>query len=790
MSVQEDESCLSSEQYNDPELLLTRHSKIDESLTVNNKTKINDLPIEVITDIFKNLDVRSLINVMTTNFLFFQISINFILSGNFNNSETLLSENNLLQQFQDEQLKYYLENLLFIKRNDLSVIPIDRIDLTNFKIVNSTTIELIKKFIIEFECNELLIDSLELINSLLNIIPNLTYLKLKDIDSEHFLNYLVENKDKIKLKHLYMEKINSAFRHFNIFKSLKSLSFTLHINDGNKENGLNFFTDGFKYMTNIEELNINFLLESYANFNINYNLINSLKEGGKNLKRLSFIKLKHYTTTPIYWNFPKLEHEKNTIFNYLKEKPIFPNLKDLILNLELDDNGKRLIKYFIKKNTNLDKLTINYKLYTEYDKLLKRIDNVNEFTINGDNYSYTSNYDSEVEKKLLKRINIDKLIIEQITMRGDQFIKLLDDTNLVKEIYLLDKAVVTRFNNPLNTNDTTIFYNNYNSDNLNQLNTIYLSKAELLNSTLQFLISKSESTLRKLYFYKSEFINDNYYYYSEANVLQELENIKQLKEIKTLNNLRYLRIDNCKGDYTTVYLNILKYNLAQLDKLFLINLYYISSSLIEFTFKKVNVAKLIELDLYGSPFDDNLLIKYMKYQNEQFNENNRIKLCLEGTITERGLLAIPKEVRKRIVELKLMNSAINLNDYSKEIIEFLNDLSDELTVCCLNFRQYGPTKEVLQVISKKFKELKILNIQGTLQNEIVKEDVINLVNELEKIELVYLDCINNFPVKEVEEFRNAIRLQKRSAPKLIIPVKLHSSSKDIVRNTNSKCLIC
>ncbi|KAL9646385.1 hypothetical protein ABK040_014536, partial [Willaertia magna] len=710
--------------------------KEDESLTVNNNTKINDLPIEVITDIFKYLDVRSLINVMTTNFLFFQISINFILSGNFNNnSENLLSENKVLQQFKDEQLKYYLNNLLFIKRNDLSVIPIDRIDLTNFKIVNEETVELIKKFIIEFECNELLIDSLSNygVKKLLNIIPNLINFTMKNIDPVLFLNYIAEHK--IKLQHLYLENICYNYDHFYIFKSLKSFTFTLQINDidKNKENCLNFFTDGFKYMTNIEELNINFLITNYVNFNINYDLINSLKEGGKNLKKLSFTMLHNYSQ--ITWNFPKIEHEKNIVLNYLKEKPIFPNLKDLTLNLELDDNGKRLIKYFIKKNTNLDKLTINYKLYTEYDKLLKRIDNVNEFKIL-DNAYVLNMY---LERKLLKRINIDKLIIEQITMRSDQLIKLLDEINLVKEICFLDRTIISK---PSDVNDTTIF-DKFCNDNLNQLNTIYLSNADIFIPTLQFLISKSESTLRNLSLYKTKFISKDYYYYNEATSLQELENVKQLKEIKNLNNLRYLKLDSCKGDYTSVYLNILKYNLPNLDKLFLINSYYISAPIIEYTFDKVNISKLIELDLYGSPFDDNLLIKYMKYQNEQFNENNRIKLCLEGTITERGLLAIPKEVRKRIVELKLMNSTINLNDYSKEIIEFLNDLSDELTVCCLNFRQYGPTKEVLQVISKKFKELKILNIQGTLQNEIVKEDVINLVNELEKIELVYLDCINN-----------------------------------------------
>ncbi|KAL9655962.1 hypothetical protein ABK040_007583 [Willaertia magna] len=205
------------------------------------------------------------------------------------------------------------------------------------------------------------------------------------------------------------------------------------------------------------------------------------------------------------------------------------------------------------------------------------------------------------------------------------------------------------------------------------------------------------------------------------------------------------------------------------------------------------MSNLTDLEILGSPFDDNLMLKML-----QSLQQLKIKLNLDGQITEKGLISIPKEIRKKIIQIKLYNSSINLHQNENDMIDFLNDLNDGLTVCCLNFREFGPTNKILKIISNRFKELQILNIQGKLTIE--KYDFFHLINQLEKIEMIYFDSpINNCTIENVEEFKKNFRLMTgRVAPKIIIPVNRQNSnhtstqslSKEIIRNPKSNnCLL-
>ncbi|KAL9641529.1 hypothetical protein ABK040_013450 [Willaertia magna] len=754
---------------------------------------LDHLPFEIISLIFQYLDFRSLINIMTLNSLYFQMSSQFILSGQFYKeddideiNENINYNNNIYNnnkfKIPEEQCIFIITKLLQFQSKNIFYLT--RIDLTNFNIINKKDeiFELIINLIKINDCNELIIDftffteKQEILFK--SICKNLTFLKAKEM-SYSFIEFISENKENNSLQHLYINYLPDSFTNYNFFKNLKSLELTLSLSIVN-EKFYNFFTKGLINMNKIEELNINFDLQnlhysgiSTLNINLTLDFIKSF-ENCKNLKKLSFISSQSYTTVLNWCLF-----EENKIVKYLKEKKtIFQNLKELKLILKVTEESQQFLKYFINKNINLDKLHITYQINENLNKLIKRINKVNELKIFCNSHDYNNNLDifNNLDNLNNKLIEVNKLII-QGTFYSNHFIKLLNKLKL-KELFIVNSSIAYDYQ-PSGI---------YNLKLLNELQTIYISKSRIFIPFLECLIKKSKNNLKKLTLQQSELDSNKSEFYDALTFEKEsIEKLKkQLNKKKELKNLRYLKIESCKNDYVLFFVFLLQYNLANLIKYFINDCYKIKGSLLEYSFTKIKMSNLIELELSGSPFDDNLMLNMLN-----FLQNNKIKLNLDGPITENGLISIPKEIRKKIVQLKLYNSKINLNQNENDMIDFLNDLNDELTVCCLNFREFGPTNQILKTISNKFKELKILNIQGKV--EIEKQDLFDLVNQLEKIELIYFESVvNNCTMEELEEFKKSIRLRNRLAPKIIVRMKSNmlSSSKQIVRNPPAfQCLL-
>ncbi|KAL9652268.1 hypothetical protein ABK040_011928 [Willaertia magna] len=711
---------------------------------------------------------------MSSSSFYFHASIQFILSGSFRNS-IVKDDQQSTFLLDEKQLKYFISSLL---KDNNSYLSIKRIDLSNFMITKMNSIISVCNLMKVYNINELIID-FKFIKDYYNIpielkeiILNLKLLDVRNISPKLILdNINSEN----KLEHLFIEDIsNFDYKSYvlvcnNVFKNLK----TLHCSISNKQVGGNF-KSLFKYLNKIEELNIQFLLTNDSLYldgldiilEMDLELINLFLENGKHLNNLN---ISTFSNVTLFLKFS--EQEKNTILEIIKDQPIFPKLKELYLNTYLSKDSNSVLKYIISNQSNsLNKLTMKYESYNEYiDLIFSNLNTINELTLIGRS-SLSDYYNIDYSGK---KLIINKLITKQLRIDELQYLNLLNGMKLLKEIYILsDSQIIGAYES----------FNKFNSIKLS-LETIYLYKCTINRCLLEFLIKKSETNLNKLSLFKTNIEN------REEDVKKEFEKIKILRntnEIKNLEKLRYLKLDDCRGRYDLIFIYLLRYNFPLLNKLFINQCYSINHDLLEYSFTVFNMSNLIELELYGCPFDDNLMLKMFQFiENNRNILNNGIKLCLEGNITEQGLLQIPKQFRNKIVELKLLNSTINLNTHSTEIIEFLNDLSNDLTICCLNFREFGPTKEIFKVISNKFKDLRILNIQGNVENTITKEDVIQLIDKLDKIELVYLNCIKNFTAEEVETFRMKIRLQQRSAPKLIIPIKKVSNSS----SKNSGCNI-
>ncbi|KAL9648584.1 hypothetical protein ABK040_012242 [Willaertia magna] len=660
---------------------------------------LNDLPIEIIHFIFQYLDYRSLINIMTTNSLHYQLSIQYLLSNSFNltNVEEEEEEENLKydQLLKEEQLQYFLNYLLELELNDY--FSMKKINVTHFRMTQSKTVQLICKLIKNHNCNELNInfkyyeasEKFTIVNYLKDIINNLSTFNAPFITSTELFTVLNKNNN---LQFLTMNEIDTkTFNDYSIFKKLKSLKFIYIIDDSNFLN--NLFRDGLQQMEKLEELSITINFNYAHNYRLRLIVIDVDLDLLKNLKGNNLQKLSFYCDlyNELQFNLPNNEEEKNIILQYLeKEQFIFPNLKELVFNCKVSKESGLFLSYLIKKETKLNKLLVTYFTYLNLNKLFKRINFVNEFILTGSYYETINHY---------------------------------------------------------NNNNTQTQEEDFN----------YLwKKLTLFKTTIH------NETVQK----------------EELEYLNEVKNCK----VKELVNLRYLKLDSCKGAYPLFFIFLLQYNFSKLDKLFLNDCYYISTPILEYTFTKINLQNLIEFEIIGVPFNDELMLTMLNYLQQ-----NKIKLNLDGKITEQGLIKIPKEIRNKITQIKLLNSEINLQN--NELLNFLNDLNEDLTDCCLNFSDTGPTKEFLNLISNKFKELKILNIQGSL-NEITKEDIMELINKLDKIELVYFNCINYFTVEEVEEFRNNLRsLQKRSPPKIIVPLK-YSSPEIRNRTKTGGCLIC
>ncbi|KAL9655955.1 hypothetical protein ABK040_007576 [Willaertia magna] len=494
----------------------------------------------------------------------------------------------------------------------------------------------------------------------------------------------------------------------------------------------------------LNEINIDINLDFIKNF-----------ENCKNLKKFSFISYQSYTTA-INWRLPETD---DSVVNYLKEKEaLFPNLKELKLNFKATENSQHFLQYLIKKNVNLDKLTISYLSYKNSFKLIERIDKINDLKILHNSYE---NFDQTLQKRS-QPIEVNKLIIQAL-LNPNHFLQLVDNLKL-KEINFIYGTIDYKS------------YTNYDLENLNELQTIYLYKSKILIPVLKYLIKKSENNLQKLTLLKSELTSGDY-------------NIpKNQKDFKELQNLRYLKMESCKNDYSLFYSFLLQYNLPKLEKLYVNDCYNIEGTLLEHSLTKINLSNLIGFEILGSPFDDELMLKML----QSLQNKDKIKLNLSGKITEQGLISISKEVRKKIVQLKLPTSSINLIEKENEMTEFINDLNDKLSELCLNFREFGPTVKILKVISNKFKELRLLNIKGKMT--IDKIDLFDLVNQLDKTETISFDCpVNNCTDKELEEFKKKSGLMKgRLAPNIFIPIMKNSNIKqasNVTSVVNSNCLL-
>ncbi|KAL9655941.1 hypothetical protein ABK040_007562 [Willaertia magna] len=670
---------------------------------------LEKLPIEIISSIFHYLDFRSLINVMTLNSLYFQLSSQFLLSGQFNKEFKL----------PEEQCIFLITTLLELFKKQQSLFTLNRIDLTNFNILQKKDqiFELVIELIKSYEITEFVFDfsffseKQELLFK--TIYKNLTLVKAKNM-TYSFID-LLSNNEENHLQHLYINHLPYNFTNYHVLQNLKTLDLSF--------------------------------------------------ESCKNLKKFSFVCYQSFKTA-INWCFPENDE---TVLNYLKEKiTIFPNLKELKLIVKSNEKSQHFLKYFVNENSNLDKLTIIYPLFKT---LFERMNKINELKILYNSYE---DKNESLHKKNNIPIEVNKLII-QAKLTSKALLLLLDELKL-KDIYFIDATIDESFTS----------CNDYILEHLNELKIIYIYKSKIFIPVLEFLITKSENGLQKLTLLKSELISNNKD--KNSSDLQKIERLKQQSE-KYLKDLRYFKIESCKNDYDLFYLFLLQYNLPKLTRYFINDCFNITGLFLEYSFTKIHMSNLIELEILGSPLNDNSMLTVLTFlNNDQYQ--NKIKLNLDGQITEKGLIAIPKEIRKKIIQLKLFNSSINITENKNDVIDFLNDLNDELTVCCLNFREFGPTKEILKVISNKFKELRILNIQGKM--EIEKTDLFELIKKLQKIELIYFGCsVNNCTNEEIEEFKNSIRLTNRLAPKIIIPMKYNSaSSKEIIRNPpKSNCLL-
>ncbi|KAL9655963.1 hypothetical protein ABK040_007584 [Willaertia magna] len=516
---------------------------------------------------------------MTVNSLYFQLSSQFLLSGQFIvYNEDEMDENKFNfgynnaynnNKLNENLLLFIITKLLeFLKKRKINF---KRINLINFNIENlkDKIFELIIELIKNYKVTELIFDFTSFSEKqeflFKSILKNLTFVRAKKM-SPNFINLFLENSlqhnlqnnnnlqnntlqnhnlQNHNLEHLYINYLPNNFTNYNILKNLKTFEFILQLTDQNNQNFYNFFTKG--------------LINMKINFNINLDFIKSF-ENCKNLKKFTINCYQTFTT--INWDLPKKEE---SIVNYLNNiETFFPNLKELKLNFKASENSQHFLKYFIKKNINLEKFTINYLNFINLFILIERIDKINELKILKSSINNFENF-----KTLQKKIKVNKLIIQSnLNLEHLQFLNNLQ----IKEI---------RFVNSIIDNNNL---NNFYLENLNKLKTIYLYNSKIFIPILEELIKKSENNLTNLIILKSELISNNLQNNLQNNLENNLQKLKdetlqktiQNEELKELKKLKILKIENCKNDYALFYLFLLQYKLPNLEKYLINNCYNIT----------------------------------------------------------------------------------------------------------------------------------------------------------------------------------------------------------------------